>query len=561
MSRRTPPSDPFRRRLLAGMAALTGTAMLPGCGDSSPLLRDGGERVPGAVPSSVTLPAPGTGDAAAVFPSSVASGDPTPAGAVIWTRVAPEAMKPGEDLLWQIAEDEAFARPVAAGRMSAAALTARNDHTIKLDTHGLLQPNRFYWYRVAHAGVSSRGGRLRTLPRPDEAVDRLRLLVTSCQDYTFAFFHAFGEMAGVEADYLVHLGDFIYESAIAPLRVIRLPSGASYASTREDLFTIYRTHRSDTHLQALLERHTLLATFDDHEFANDLYFDGERPRGPDHPLDEDAAAMSAYVRDAFDAWYRYLPVRVGYRPEAPFPEVMQAWRSFRFGKLAELAMVELRTHRSPHPCGEANLGERQLVQESQCEARHEEGRTMMGAAQKRWMLDTLRGSGAQWRLLGLPVPFSPIRAARTPPMLYETDHWDGYTAERTELLHELAGTPDLVVLAGDLHAFGAGTLQDGYPDGPAVGAEFITSCAAATPIASPINLPATLFLQSPTVLANNPHLALWDGSRNGWIELEITPAGCTATMRAMLAQLPLANPSSELASFRVEAGKPGLAQD
>ena len=57
-------------------------------------------------------------------------------------------------------------------------------------------------------------------------------------------------MATVEADYLLHLGDFIYESAIAPLRRLPLPSGASYASSREDLLTIYRAHRSDADLRA-----------------------------------------------------------------------------------------------------------------------------------------------------------------------------------------------------------------------------------------------------------------------------------------------------------------------
>ncbi|AXQ29419.1 alkaline phosphatase [Solimonas sp. K1W22B-7] len=552
-----------RRQLLALMAGLGGAGLLPGCGSSAPVAGGegaaGGEQVPRAVPSVVALPPLGSGEASAVFPCSLASGDPTPHGAVLWTRLAPEALRSGEDLLWQLAEDEAFTRPVAAGALPASRLSAQQDYTLKLDTDGLLQPNRFYWYRFAHDGVSSRAGRLRTLPLPEQDLSSLRLLVTSCQDYTLAWFHAFGEMARAEADYVVHLGDFIYESAISPLRRIALPSGGSYASTREDLFTIYRTHRGDANLRALLERHTLLATFDDHEFANDLYFDGERPRGPGHPLDEDPVAMSAYVREALDAWYRYLPVRVAYRPAAAFPDVLEAERSFRFGRLVELALTELRMHRSPHPCGEGNLGQRQLVLESECAARDEAGRTMLGAAQKRWLLDTLRGSAAQWRVLGLPVPFSPIRIAQAPPAVYETDHWDGYTAERAELLAALKGTPNLVVLAGDLHAFGAATLRDGYPDGPAVGTEFITSCAAATPIAT-LNPPANLFLQAPNITANNPHFSHWDGTRNGWLEVEFTPERCTVAMRGLLAQLPLANPSLELARFEVPAGSPVLTR-
>lgn len=551
-----PPPPLDRREFLKALGLAATVPVLAGCGDSlSPedIAPAAGEAPIPAVPQAVSLPPPGSGDAAAVFPFSVASGDPTAGGAVLWTRLDPAAFDPAQDVLWQIAEDEAFTRPVVAGRIAAAQLRAQHDHTLKLDTDGLLQSNRFYFYRFAHAGTSSRVGRLRTLPQPDEAVAALKLLVASCQDYTLSYFHAFGEMATVEADYLLHLGDFIYESAIVPLRRIALPSGASYASTREDLLTIYRTHRSDANLRAVLERHTLLATFDDHEFANDLYFDGNRPRGPEHPLDADAAAMSAYVREALDVWYRYLPVRVRYTPTAEFPDVMDVERSFRFGTLADIALTELRMHRSPHPCGEGSFGERQLVLESGCTARNEAGRTMLGAAQKRWLLDTLKQSPAQWRVLGLPIPFSPIRISQQPPAVYEVDHWDGYTAERAELLAALNGTPNLVVLAGDMHAFAAATLHDGYPDGPAVGTEFTTSCAAATPIAS-VNPPANLFLQGPTITLNNPHFALWDGTRNGWLEVVFTPADCTVTVRAMQAQLPAANPSIAMATFRVAAG-------
>lgn len=547
-----------RRKLLALIPALAGASLAGGCGGADRQLPpDGGH--PAQLDPNVELPPAGSGDAARVFPDSVASGDPTTSGAILWTRLDAAALSAGQDILWEVAEDTEFKHRLAAGRIRVSALSSDNDHTLKLDTDGLLPSNRFLYYRFAHAGVSSRGGRLRTLPERDEDVARLRLLVASCQDYTLAYFHAFGEMAQRDADYVLHLGDFIYESAIVPARPITLPSGAQYASSREDLLTIYRTHRSDENLRQLLEAHTLICTFDDHEFANDLYFDGERPRGPDHPLDGDAAAMSRYLREAVDVWFHYLPVRVHYRPEADFPDLIDIQRSFRFGRLVELAVTELRMHRSPHPCGEGNFGERQLVLESGCEARHEPQRTLLGQEQKQWLIDTLRDSDAQWRALGLPIPFSPIAIAQTPPTMYEVDHWDGYTAERAELLQALNGTPNLLVLAADLHAFAAATLRDGYPDGPSIGTEFTTGAAAATPIAS-INPPANVFLQSPNILANNPHFAYWDGTRNGWLEVEFTAKSCTVAVRAMQAQTPLANPSIEMARFTVAAGATALSQ-
>lgn len=534
----------FLKASLGAGLALTGLAA---CGRSEPVSTD----------EQPTLPVTGQGDAAKVFPSSVASGDPTPSGAIIWTRIAAEAFKPDLPLYWQIANDVDFKHPVASGKVAAGQLSADHDYTMKVDVDGHLAADRFYFYRFAYDNTSSKIGRLRTLPTADASPEKLRLILLSCQDYTLAYFHGYGEIANIEADYLLHVGDFIYESAIVPLRPIALPSGGTFASSLADSRTIYRTHRSDANLQAALERHTLIHTWDDHEIANDRYFDGTRPRGPDHPLDGNAEAMTQYCREAIQAWHEYLPVRLShYDPQGSFPDLIEVQRSFRFGKLAELVLTELRMHRSPHPCGEGNYGQRQLVVESACIQRNEPDRTQLGTAQREWMLNQLSNSNAIWRVLGLPQPFSPLQISPLPPMVYETENWDGYTAERSLILNEMKRrqVPNLVVLAGDLHAFLAGTLLTDYDgDGAAVGVEFCTSAIAATPIAT-VNPPANAFLQSATVQAQNPHLALWDGTRNGWCEVEFTPGECRVTMRGMLAQLPLPNPSVALTQFRVAAG-------
>lgn len=509
------------------------------------------------------MPNPGTGNAALTFPSSVASGDPTPSGAIIWTRLAAGAIQIDLNLLWEIAEDEGFSVVVASGEIAANHLNASNDFTVKLDTDGLLDANRFYFYRFAYNGVSSKRGRLRTLPEADQDLDTLKLILVTCQDFTLGRFHAYQEIASIEADYLLHLGDFIYESAIiavGPDRIINLPSGQQYAHDLADARHIYRTHRSEAELQAALEKHTLIHTWDDHEVANDRYWDGERPRGPDHPLDNDPEAFTQYTRDAIQAWYEFLPVRVPYEPEGDFPDLIQVERSFRFGNLAELVLTELRMHRDPHPCGEGNFGERQLVLEASCEARHEPDRTMLGSEQRNWMLDSLENSDAQWKLLGLPIPFSPIQISQAPAAIYETDHWDGFTAERAWVLKELEqrAVDNLLILSGDLHAFVAAQLLSSYDgSGTAIGVEIATSAVAATPIAS-VNPPANVFLQQANIEANNPHIEFWDGTRNGWCEITLTPSECRVEMRAMLAQLPLANPSLPLAEFIVTADDPTL---
>ncbi|MAK44839.1 MAG: hypothetical protein CMN80_11905 [Spongiibacter sp.] len=65
------------------------------------------------VDDETLLPPLGAGDAASVFPSSVASGDPTPSGVILWTRLEQSAIEPDQDVLWEVAEDERFLRRVA----------------------------------------------------------------------------------------------------------------------------------------------------------------------------------------------------------------------------------------------------------------------------------------------------------------------------------------------------------------------------------------------------------------------------------------------------------------
>src|SRR3954470_6711396 len=61
------------------------------------------------------------------FQLGVASGDPTPTGGVIWTRLAPRPLEPDAGLTglrtvvsWEVAEDEEFSKVAKQGRATAA---------------------------------------------------------------------------------------------------------------------------------------------------------------------------------------------------------------------------------------------------------------------------------------------------------------------------------------------------------------------------------------------------------------------------------------------------------
>ncbi len=81
-----------------------------------------------------------------LYPEGVASGDPAPDGAILWTRRAFESGD-AATLTVEVAEDEAFRRVVATAE---ATVSAASDWTCRVLV-GALRPARVYWYRFADA--------------------------------------------------------------------------------------------------------------------------------------------------------------------------------------------------------------------------------------------------------------------------------------------------------------------------------------------------------------------------------------------------------------------------
>src|SRR5688572_29512356 len=116
------------------------------------------------------------------FQIGVASGDPSPDGFVIWTRLCTDPLNdggmPNEPIavLWEVAEDEKFAKPVASGKTSAVPAWA---HSVHVEVAGL-QPDRWYFYRFRVGMDASRIGRARTSPAADASPQQLNFAFASC---------------------------------------------------------------------------------------------------------------------------------------------------------------------------------------------------------------------------------------------------------------------------------------------------------------------------------------------------------------------------------------------
>jgi len=118
---------------------------------------------------------------------------------------------------------------------------------------------------------------------------------------------------------------------------------------------------------------------------------------------------------------------------------------------------------------------------------------MLGAPQKRWLIDGLTASTATWKLWGGEVQaaqmlidlssFEMLPESYRSTFYFSTDQWDGYRSERAEVYQALSSVDNLVALAGDIHAFYASELQSDY-DNPAdpIAVEYVVAGISSTPV-------------------------------------------------------------------------------
>ena len=509
---------------------------------------------------------------AAWFPQSVASGDPKEQGIVLWTRLAPESEAAAGDAVvnWQIATDEEFSNVVLAG---AARAGAAGDFTVKLAiAHSALSGFKTYYYRFILQGVASRTGRFKTLPSAEANPERLRLGYITCQDYGFGFYNALARVAEEDVDYVIHLGDYIYETVDAGFQqggarpIGPLPSGNPTPADIDDYRYLYRSYRSDAELQRLHERFAMIAIWDDHEFGNDCH--GNVP--PD--TDTGATTPRPALRQAANrAWSEYIPANTAFDADRPWNESIQIYRSFRFGQLTELIATDERLYRDGPPCGTDTVGERYAT--LGCRAREDADRTMLGHTQRDWFIDAVTRSPARWKLWANEVMLMQLKVGE---LFVNLDQWDGYPAERRHILSTLrdAGTTNLVALTGDLHTFTAGYLKTDfddffeYPVGVELMVGSVTSANLEDQIRAGLNLPSApmpadrLGLRAnklePAVRLANPHIRYWNSAAHGYAVLEMSEAALTCRYMAVDT---IAAPDPgvrELATFRVMNSVPWL---
>ena len=464
------------------------------------------------------------------FSLGVASGQPQPDSVVLWTRLhMAEADAPLKaqaiNVVCEVFADAALRQPVRQWRVQTDAARAHSVHVVATG----LQPGRPYWYRFVCGSASSPVGRARTSPGVNDAVDRLRIALASCQHYEQGYFAAHREMAQRDLDLVLFVGDYIYESS-NPQYMLRQHLGGVPKSL-DEYRDRHAQYKSDADLRACHAAHTWLMTWDDHEVMNDYAND----------LDRNFTDPQVFLRRraaAYQAYFEHMPVRLG--PDAAKPSQMRIHDRMAWGRLADLWTLDCRQYRDHHACPDPMRGGGRVV--VGCDALADPSRSMLGTAQEQWFTEGLTRSTKRWKLVAQSTQMSSSGVNTPLGRSAFTDGWDGYPQARAKLLDTVAqaGLQNVVVLGGDVHMNVAAQLrvQPNDERSPVVASEIVTTSVTSR------GLGEKLLAQ---IRDSNPDILHARSDERGYTLLDIKPEG----MRAEFMTTP--NPAQAQGVFKAQA--------
>ena len=342
----------------------------------------------------------------------MSTGDVTPTSAVLWAR----GVQPGT-------LDVAYGAAGGAAPRAQRALivNAGGDLTGKLTLSGLIPATR-YAVRVSQAQARAEAEFV-TAPAADTPA-RVTFIWSGdlggggyCRPQDGGY-RIFRPMLERRADFFLFVGDTIY--ADVPCDRPEVVPGADFrARTLAEYRARHRYQLEDAPLAALLRASSVYAIWDDHEVRNDF-------SGPHDAL------MPVGRQALLDYW----PIA------PPTDEPTRLYRRFRWGRLLEVFILDTRQYRSRNTDADGI------------------GKTMLGAAQKRWLLDAVTASTALWKVVVTSVSLS-IPTGRPDAR----DSWTGvspfglpqdgagFVVERDAILDHFRkrGVRNLVFVAADVH--------------------------------------------------------------------------------------------------------------
>jgi len=424
------------------------------------------------------------------FYHGVASGDPLDDRVIIWTRVtSPDENQNPVIVNWKMATDTAMSDIIQSGSVIT---THERDYTVKIDVTGLF-PDTWYYYEFYAFGNRSIQGRTRTAPHEGANKDSLRFAVVSCANIEAGFFNVYGSLANrLDFDAVLCLGDYYYEYETGGYSPN--PTAGRTVEPEHEILTLedYRMRHSFYKLDPDLRRlHQLTPWFciwDDHESANDSWIGGAE----NHNSGE--GDWNIRKNASKQAYFEWLPIR-----DNEIQGQYEIYRTISYGQLADLIFLDTRlTGRNE----QVSFGSSQL---------NSVNRTLLGQTQYLWLFNELNTSEASYKLLVQQVMMAPLTVFGVPVNM---DQWDGYPAERTQILNHILSEniENVVVLTGDIHTSWAIEVPAG---GQKAAVEFVTPS-----VTSP-GLDLGSGVGESLILASNSHIKWVNLSEKGYMIIDI----------------------------------------
>jgi len=338
-------------------------------------------------------------DAAAVsldearFDLGVQAGAMTADAALLWTHVSDPG--PVTVRVWRASE--------TAGEVSLAVeqiADSMDGGYVHAQVSGLAPATRYgYAFFTGGApdftGRSAIGSFVTAPPAGEQAT--VRFAATSCTNQSTRPFEALSAMAGEDPDLFVHVGDILYNDGVTPTR-------AAYRAN-------WAAQLDDPGFRDLLSATGAYFTWDDHEVTDSAeYFEVPQSR-----------------RDiAYDTYFETLAT-----PSVTRDGRRDLWTSYTWGDAVEIIVLDSRA-------------ERDEASREGPDARY------ISAEQMAFVQERLLNSTATFRVLLNSVP---ITGLPIPPWAFEFDRWQGYAAQREELLSFIVDNEieNVWFLTGDFH--------------------------------------------------------------------------------------------------------------
>jgi alkaline phosphatase D len=406
-----PSSSLDRRQVLQIVIA---AALAPACGGTTPEASDGGSVGPldagSGADAGVSVDAAPPVDAG----PPVEPLDPSPLAVSTKFPISLTSGDPGPDRialasLWQGQGDLELRVWKDDGSVAGVAVVAQpvvlgEGGYIGVEVGGLEPATTYRWAFVEReAGVAKARSPIavfRTAPAAG-ASPKLRFAAVSCTSNRLDKTSL--ERAAAEGPYdaFLLLGDTTYNDGAKTLTEFRTKWRESLASRG------WTSMRLQT---------AVIATWDDHEIDNDF-----------NPESVDTQVFA----NAKQALFEHVPMR---RTAAS-----RIWRKVPFGKTADVFVLDTRGERKPSTRGSANP-------------------IYISREQMDWLKAELKASTARFKLLMNSVPISDF------PGLFDTassDRWEGYAAQRTEILSfiEAERIGGVLWVAGDFHLASVGRVS------------------------------------------------------------------------------------------------------